>query len=126
VRKETAAELFGRANRARQSGDTATAIALYQRLEREHPASSEAGVAEISLARALLDGSPKEARLATDRYLANEHHTDLREEALALRARASNKLGDREEERTSWQMLVSEYPDSIHVPRAKQRLSDLR
>jgi TolA-binding protein len=128
VATETAAEGFARANRSRQSGDFASAIAQYRTLEREHPSSNEAMVAHVSLGRLLLDHTD-DARGASDeydRYLEAGSHAPLREEALVGRARASHKLGRREEERRYWQSLIAEYPESLSTPGARERVETLR
>jgi TolA-binding protein len=123
--QETAAEMFARANKSRQSGDIDTAIATYKSLEQRYPTSNEANVAHVSLGRALLDRDPKGALAELDRYLGGSNR-DLREEALTLRARALGTLGRRDEERAAWQTLLSEHPDSLYAPRAKERIDALR
>jgi TolA-binding protein len=123
--QESAAEMFARANRSRQSGQIDGAIATYRQLEQRYPSSNEANVAHVSLGRALLDRDPKGALVELDRYLAGPNH-DLREEALTLRARALGSLGRRDDERAAWQTLLSEHPDSLYAPRAKERIDALR
>jgi TolA-binding protein len=128
VEAETAAALFARANRARQSGDARGAIDLYRQLTRRFPQSEEAGVAHVSLGRLLLDrqGDASGALVELDRYLADPRHVALRESCLIGRARALGMLGQRDDERRAWEALLAEYPDSLHVGRARARLGELR
>lgn len=119
--QESAADLFARANHSRQSGDAPAAVALYRTLEKKFPSSAEANVAHVSLARLLLERDAAGALAELDVYLAGGA-TELREEALALRARAFATLGRGVEEKRAWQMLLAEHPDSLYASRAKERI----
>ena len=99
-------ELFARANRVRQEGDAASALALYRELLQRFPASNEAVVARLSVGRLLEAGGDASGALAEyNAYLADGRRTELREEALVGRARMYEKLALREEERQAWQEL---------------------
>jgi TolA-binding protein len=120
---QTAAELFADANRKRQEGDLAHAIALYERLVQTFPTSNEALVAHVTLGRAYATQcDPAKALGEFDRYLADEGHKELREEALVGRARACSKLGRGDEEKRAWTALLREYPDSTYAAHARERV----
>lgn len=124
--KETAADLFGRANRARRAGSDAEAIRLYQELQRRFPDSREAQVSRATLARMLLDKKDPGAALEEyDRYLGKSGKGELSEEALVGRARALQKLGNAPAERAAWHELLRRFPNSIHAGRARARLAEL-
>lgn len=121
----TAAELFAQGNRARLDGDRALAIATYQQLLTTFPASVEATQTHATLGRLLLDeGNPTGAITQLDAYLAGPDAT-LKEDVMSARAQAFMRLGRERDEADAWQALLSQYPDSIHAPRARARLGAL-
>ena len=123
----TPAELLRQARDAKTDGRAAQAIALYRRLQREFPASSEALVAAVPLGRMLLDrASPRAALIEFDRYLGGGAGSALVPEALYGRAQAQARLGDRDAERVSWRRLLSDYPDSPYSALARRRLTELQ
>lgn len=121
----TAAELFAQGNRARLDGDRARALATYQQLLATFPESVEATQTHATLGRLLLDqGNPTAAIEQLDAYLAGPDAT-LKEDVLSARAQAFMRLGREQDEADAWQALLSQYPDSIHAPRARARLGAL-
>jgi len=125
--RTTAGELLRQARDAKTDGRAAQAIALYRRLQKEFPASSEALVAAVPLGRLLLDrATPRAALSEFDRYLGGAAGGALVPEALYGRAQAQARLGDRDAERASWQRLLSDYPDSPYSALARRRLTELR
>jgi TolA-binding protein len=120
------AELLRQARDAKTDGRGGQAIALYRRLQREFPASSEALVGSVPLGRLLLDrGSARAALAHFNRYLGGAPSGALVPEALYGRAQAQARLGDRGAERASWQRLLSDFPDSPYSASARRRLSEL-
>jgi TolA-binding protein len=121
----TAASLFAQANGARRAGDRARALRLYQVLQTRFPSSPEARLSKATVGRMMLEGDDPEAAVdAYDGYLEDGQGA-VSEEALVGRATALQRLGKKEEERATWQTLLSRYPDSIHADRARARLSEL-
>jgi len=121
---EGAESLFREANAARRSGDAAGARALYLRLEHDFPESEEAHLAHVSLGKLLLAmGRASEAEQQFASYLGGR--PTLAQEALVGRAQSLAVLGRSAEEGRVWQALLREYPSSIYVGRAKQRLVEL-
>jgi TolA-binding protein len=117
--------LLQQATEARQAGAGDRAAALYRRLQREFPASSEAVLSAVPLGRVLLAGGYPRAALAQfDAYLARAHGGPLIPEALYGRARALALLGDRPEERRTWSRLVADFPDSAYAPLGRRRLAE--
>jgi len=125
--RTTAGDLLRQARDAKTDGHSPQAIALYRRLQKEFPASSEALVAAVPLGRLLLDGpSPREALAEFDRYLGGAAGGALVPEALYGRAQAQARLGDRDAERASWRRLLAGYPDSPYSALARRRLTELQ
>lgn len=121
----TAAELFRVATEARAQGRRMDAEQTYRELAARFPASPEANVAHAVMGRLLLDLSrPAEALVELDAALASPD-TSLREDALANRALAFDALGDLPSARTAWARLLTEFPNSIHGKRARERLEAL-
>jgi tetratricopeptide (TPR) repeat protein len=121
----TAPKLFAAANRARVSGDTGRAIALYTELEAEFPRSSEALTARLSLGLLLLQ--KREARTALGHfrsYQARGRGPTL-VEAHFGEAQALRQLTLHDEERAALQRLVALFPDSAYAVAAKKRLHEL-
>lgn len=118
----TAAGLFEAANTARRTGDTNGALAGYDALERQFPSSPEARVAKATTARLLLDrGDAAGALRRFDAYLASGS-TELREEAMAGRATALERLGRDEEESRAWAALLATYPRTPYAAHARARV----
>jgi TolA-binding protein len=125
--RTTAGELLRQARDAKTDGRAPQAIALYHRLQKEFPASSEALVAAVPLGRLLLDrASPRAALAEFDRYLGGASSGGLVPEALYGRAQAQARLGERDAERASWRRLLSAYPDSPYSALARRRLTELQ
>jgi len=125
--RATAGEILRQARDAKTDGRASQAIALYRRLQREFPASSEALVAAVPLGRLLLDrASPGAALTEFDRYLRGGAGSALVPEALYGRAQAQARLGDRDAERASWRRLLSDYPDSPYSALARRGLTELQ
>jgi TolA-binding protein len=115
----TAAGLFAEAANLRQSGQSAEAIATFQRLQREFPGTPEATVSLISLAEMLADASRPDAALALfDAYLATAPSGPLYPEALHGKARALEKLGRMPEAQSVRRELGQRMPSS---PYARER-----
>ena len=117
--------LFRNAGEARHQGNISRAIALYRELQTKAPQSSEARVSRVSLGKLLLaSGRASEARRLFDAYLS-DGGSALTEEAMVGRADALSILGNRDEERQTWQQLLRLYPASVYAARARQRLQQL-
>ncbi len=120
------AELFAEANRARRAGDPERAVSLYKKLQQGYPESSEAKVSYTIMGQLLMHERQPEAALKQfDDYLGNDGTGALSEEALIGRARALRQMGKQGEERATLQQLLKAFPHSIHVPYARQRLTEL-
>jgi TolA-binding protein len=120
-----AAALFRAANEARRDRDGARAIALYRRLEAQHPSSEEARLSYATLGRLLLDrGDARSALDEFDEYLSHGGGP-LGEEALVGRALSLQKLGSVREEITAWNEILRRFPRSVHARLARARLSAL-
>jgi hypothetical protein len=121
--------LLGEARAARARGDNARARVLYARVARLAAGKPAGAVAEVAIGVLLLeraDGSDARAALeAFDRYLAAAPAGALREEAMAGRARALERLGERARAVAAWQALLDDHPRSLQAPLARQRLEAL-
>lgn len=118
---ESPSALFERAGAARRAGSQ-DAIALYERLVREHPQSPEASLARAVVARLQLDhGDVASALRGFDAYLKGGAGA-LGEDALAGRAMALGRLGRVGDERQAWTELLARFPRSSYAPTARQRL----
>jgi outer membrane protein assembly factor BamD (BamD/ComL family) len=118
----TASELFDAANAARRAGDTGAALARYESLERQFPASREARLVAATSARLLLDrGDAAGALRRFDAYLAGGS-SELREEAMAGRATALERLGQGEDEARAWAALLATYPHTPYAAHARARV----
>jgi|GEM_PF-702264 len=121
----TAEALFDEANRARRTGDLAVALLKYEALERAFPSSRQARIAQATTAKLLLDSGDFRAAVARfDAYLASGA-VDLREEAMAGRATALERLGDRSVETQAWSALLQAYPASPYAEHARRRVASL-
>ncbi len=122
----SAAEMLRQASNARRSGDAPRAMRLYRGLQHDHPDSSEAVLSSVGLGGLLLDQrSPRSALIEFDAYLGSSRGGELVPEALYGRGRALAALGDRQEERRTWQRLLTDFPGSAYGPWARRRLADL-
>ena len=119
----TASGLFESANTARRSGDTVTALARYDALESQFPSTREAHVAKATTGKLLLDRGDAVGALARlDAYLASGA-AELREEAMAGRATALERLGRGDEEARAWEALVATYPGTPYGTHARARIA---
>jgi TolA-binding protein len=119
--------LLRQASDARHAGDADRAAGIYRKLQQEFPDSSEAILSEVSLGGLLLDRrSPRAALGQFDGYLKASPNGVLTPEALYGRGRALAALGDRAEERRTWERLLSNFSDSAYGPLARRRLADLK
>jgi hypothetical protein len=119
----TASGLFESANTARRSGDTMTALARYDALEAQFPATREARVAKATTGKLLLDRGDSVGALARfDAYIASGS-SELREEAMAGRATALERLGRGDEEARAWSALVATYPATPYGTHARSRIA---
>jgi TolA-binding protein len=117
----SAADLFDSANAARRAGDTASALSRYVALERQFPNSREARVAKATVGRLLLDRGDAAGALGRfDDYLRSGA-AELREECMAGRATALERLGRGDEEARAWAALLAEYPHTPFASHAKAR-----
>jgi hypothetical protein len=118
--------LLREAGDARRAGDLPRAVALYGRLQEQFPASPEAVLSAVPLGGLLIDrGLPRAALAQFDAYLGSSRGGALIPEALYGRARALARLGDRPEERRTWERLLADFPDSAYAPRGRSRLAEL-
>jgi len=118
----SAGALFESANTARRSGDTATALSRYEALEKQFPGTREARVAKATTGKLLLDRGDASGALARfDAYLASGS-SELREEAMAGRATALERLGREEEESRAWAALLATYPATPYAAHARVRV----
>lgn len=121
--RETAAELFQRANALRDEGKAAEAQGVYGALRGNYPTSREARIATLSSAQlALAAGDPSRALPLFDAALTSL--PELREEALVGRARALEALGRSAEARDAWRALLDAFPASSWKTHASARLRD--
>jgi TolA-binding protein len=118
----TASGLFDSANAARRDGDTTTALARYDALGVQYPQSPEARVAKATTGKLLLDrGDAAGALSRFDAYLASGA-SELREEAMAGRATALERLGRGDDEVRAWAALLAAYPGTPYAVHAKTRV----
>ena len=118
------AKSFSEGNRLRRGGDVARAAQIYRRLALDCPGSSEALTSHVLLGRISLDrlANPAAALTEFNEDLAHGHGS-LREDALIGRALALGRLRRSAEERSAWEVLLREYPDSMYAEKAREKLS---
>lgn len=121
---DSARSLFAAANRARKSGDTPGAVALYRSLQQQFPSSQEAALSQVTLSTLLLASDPSQALAGFDAYLARGGQP-LEAEALVGRARALRGLGRSTAELAAWREVRSRYPNSVYARQAQERLDAL-
>ena len=120
-----AATAFGHANALRHRGDRQGALAAYGDLVARFPKSREAATAQALRGRILLEEREAVRALsAFDAYLATGRG-ELREEAMAGRARAYAMLGRADGERAAWDALLSAYPHGPSSEHARLRVGAL-
>lgn len=124
--RESAAELFARANARRSSGEAREARRIYRELQQRFPGSKEALVSHVSLGRLEANGSPSAALRHFEAYLVQAPRGALAEEALFGRATAYEALGRAAEARATWRQLLQRFPASIYAKRARARVSTER
>ncbi|MFT3711165.1 MAG: tetratricopeptide repeat protein [Archangium sp.] len=125
VAEPDALTLFSRAHRERVQGETAAAIRDFRAVIARYPNAREASLANAELGRLLLErGEATSALEAFDAYLASSDVV-LREDVLAGRATALEKLGRTAAERSAWEALLRDYPSGVYAPRARTRLESL-
>jgi hypothetical protein len=118
----TASALFDSANAARRDGDTSTALARYDALDQQFPQTAEARLAKATTGKLLLDRGDAAGALARfDAYLASGA-SELREETMAGRATALERLGRGDDEVRAWAALLAAYPGTPYAVHAKTRV----
>jgi hypothetical protein len=123
----SAGELFAKANRSRRAGDESAALTLYRELQDAFPESREALTSRVIVGQLGLDqGNPAAALLSFRSYLSLSPAGTLAEEARWGCAEALMRLHRPAEEVKAWQDLLARHPASVHVPRARARLGELR
>ncbi|HEX6273531.1 MAG TPA: tetratricopeptide repeat protein [Polyangiaceae bacterium] len=120
--ESTAAELFRAGNAARHAADFPRAKRLYSELIQKYPTSEEASVARVSLGKLLLAKGDTTAAEHEFRQYLKSGRGQLAEEALVSRAHSLQKLGRTDAERTTWQQLLADYPDTVYSAEAEARL----
>jgi TolA-binding protein len=114
--------MFRRANRLRGE-DWLAAASVYRLLIDRHPASSQAGIAEMALGkRALSEGRLSEA-LRWFRAHQRRPESALGAEALWGEAQVLERLDRAPEARRSWRTLMQRHPTSTYASVARQRLA---
>jgi hypothetical protein len=96
---------------------------LFRELQSRYPMSPEQQVSRVALGRLFLQqlGNPAGALEQFDAYLAQGG--PLREEAMVGRARALGRLSRLAEERRAWELLLENFPDSLHADEAHSRIA---
>lgn len=113
----TAGELLAKARKLVAAGSGGKALAVYEKLRRAHPSSSEAHVANVSIGEIQLQRGKASAALAAfDRYLSGGGGS-LREEALWGRVRALHRLGRVEARDEAAERLKKTFPKSVYLSR---------
>lgn len=113
----TAGELLAKARKLVAAGSGSKALAVYEKLRRAHPSSSEAHVANVSIGEIQLQRGKASAALAAfDRYLSGGGGS-LREEALWGRVRALHRLGRVEARDEAAERLKKTFPKSVYLSR---------
>jgi hypothetical protein len=114
--------LFGAEADARRRGDTARMLELHAELVARYPQSHETQVSRMMVARLLLDrGDAAGALSGFDAYL-RAGSGELREDALAGRATALERLGRTDEARRAWMALLDQYPNTAYGAHARARV----
>lgn len=113
----TAREIFEEANRARLSGDLATAADEYRTLLAEHPGDPRAGLAAFELGRLLQDrlGDPGGAARALQRAVSLASGSGFREDAMARLVRAYATLGASDACDKAKRAYLNSFPGGVHT-----------
>jgi TolA-binding protein len=121
AKRPSAAELLARAQRLRSARDYRGAVRAYQRLIRRHPASSEARLAQVSLAQLqLTQGDPEAALAGFDAY--QRRGGSLAQEAHYGKIQALRALGRTDQERAEIRRFLAHYPKALQSSALKRRL----
>jgi len=120
----TPASLFDRATAARRQGDYSMALELGHDLQSRFPRSREAQEARATMGRLLLDRGNASAALDSLETYLDAGGGGLREEAMAGRAEALERLGRPDAARQAWQALLDAFPLTSYSEHARARLSD--
>jgi tetratricopeptide (TPR) repeat protein len=121
----SASELFALAESARDRGDLPEAITRSEQIEQFFPSSPEGIATHLLLGLIYLQESdPNRAlgELAMYRHIGNP---ETMAEALWAQAEALQQLGRASDEREILEELLKNFPRSVYVAAAKQRLSAL-
>jgi TolA-binding protein len=119
---EGPAPLFGAETDARRRGDTARMLELHAQLVARFPGSHEAQVSRMMVARLLLDrGDAAGALSGFDAYL-RAGGGELREDALAGRATALERMGRTGDARRAWMALLDQYPNTAYGAHARSQV----
>ncbi len=114
----SAGDLLGAARRHVAAGHSARALAVYADLRRQHPRSSEAHAANVSIGELeLRRGHARAALRAFGRYLTGGGGP-LAEEAHWGKIRALHRLGEGSRRDAAVQALVIAHPSSVYLSRA--------
>ncbi len=120
--RQTPAELFLLANRARVGGDVQTAIAMYSKLQTQHPQSQEAQTARLSLGMLYLQRHQAGAALVQFRTYRSAGSGPGLAEALYGEAEALGQLGRVSEQQAALREIVTRFPGSAYATQAQKRL----
>lgn len=120
-RPPTAAELLARAQKARSVRNYGKAAQAYQHLLRLYPASSEAQLAQVSLAQLqLAQGNAAAALVGFDAY--QRSGGALSQEAHYGKIQALYALGRTAQERAEIRIFLARYPKALQTAALKRRL----
>ncbi|HEX3776543.1 MAG TPA: tetratricopeptide repeat protein [Polyangiaceae bacterium] len=122
---ESASALFADANQARVAGDTQKAIAISELLEATFPNSTEGITTHLSLGVLYLQAGQTERALSEFKTYRHIGSSSLMAEALWGEEQALQRLGRVAEERAVLEELLANYPQSVYVGAAEQRLGAL-
>ncbi len=112
---ESAAQLLELADRARESGRPADAVAPLRRLLDVHPRDSRAPLAAFTLGRVLLDSLHRPAEAAEAFARAQSPVSALHEDALAREVDAAARAGNLARARARALAYVARYPEGPHL-----------
>jgi Tetratricopeptide repeat len=121
----SANSLLAAARRASVHRQLERAKGLYRQVIERYPATAAAGAAQVAMGR-LLDTELAQPRAAIDSfeaYLRRHPHGELAEEAQYYRALALERVGRRDEARSSLREFVSAFPHSLYAAPARARLA---
>jgi TolA-binding protein len=119
---ESPAQLFRRANEARQAARWRDATSAYETLIQRFPNSAEAGLALLTLGKLrLASGDAAGAEVALRQHLMRTPGS-TRAEALWNLAAVLEQRGRRQEARATLRQLLAEYPNSPYDSAVQARL----